>query len=164
MGQPFDNFLLKKANLGILQYLAEHPKAIGKATTVDGLLSMLVKAGLRIERSDVIDVLKACAHEGSGKFYVGRHGRKSRIIWLTDRTELAKRILHERGQAITTEIDRRPTPDATGRMEEEDDTPPMLRYPFMLRNRLEITLELPADLTAQEATRMSEFIKTLPLG
>jgi hypothetical protein len=164
MKSTFANFLLNEAQPEILQYLAAHPKGVGKETTVDGLRKALTKAGLRVERSDVIYVLKACAHDGAGKFYVGRHGRKSRIIWLKDRTEVAKKVLEERGQMTGGTGIAPPSQSGTTYVEEEEDSAIMLRYPFMLRNRLEITLELPADLTIQEGTRLSEFIKTLPLG
>ena len=164
MAQTLTGYLVKKANVEILRYLAEHPRPIGKATSVNGLHNSLTKAGLRVERSDVINVLKAAAQEGAGKFYVGRHGRKSRIIWTTDRSVLAKRILTERGEVSNKPgTATAPAPDPA-RGEEEEDAVGMLRYPFMLRNRLEITLELPTDLTMQEATRLSDFIKTLPLG
>lgn len=38
----------------------------------------------------------------------------------------------------------------------------MLTHKFRLRADLEISLELPADLSIKEVARVSEFLKTLP--
>jgi hypothetical protein len=155
--------VLKEANPKIIQHLAEHRQSVGTATTVDFLHEKFMEQGLHIRRSEVIDVLKACADEGVGTFYTGRHGKKSRIVWRKDRSEFAKDILRQRGQP-SGETTEEPAPDATAQTEEENSSIPMMRYPFILRTKLEISVELPKDLTVQEANRLSDFIKTLPLA
>jgi hypothetical protein len=39
----------------------------------------------------------------------------------------------------------------------------IVTYSFRLRGDLDVTLELPADLTEREAGRLAGFIETLPL-
>ncbi len=49
--------------------------------------------------------------------------------------------------------------------EDECDVPAgTLRHAYRLRQDLMINLELPANLTTKEATRLAEFIKTLPFA
>jgi hypothetical protein len=47
--------------------------------------------------------------------------------------------------------------------EQEEVVEDMLSHAYNLRTNLQVTFDLPADLSASEADRLAAFIKTLPI-
>lgn len=56
---------------------------------------------------------------------------------------------------------REPAPALSHEWRELADRPQLHRYPFPLRDDLDVSLALPRDLTADEAERLAVFIRTL---
>jgi hypothetical protein len=127
------------------------------STKVDSLETRLRRAGHELPRRDVVGVLKQLADAGCGNFVTGRRGQPSRLEWSVQLTSVAKAARGE-GSAVA-KLD----PTETEVPEEEDDVPAgLLRHPFRLRPELTLSLDLPENLTAKEAMRLADFVKTLP--
>ena len=67
------------------------------------------------------------------------------------------------GQAAAGETDQLEEVSPEDEREENGDND-FFEHKFHLRPDLSVTIELPTDLTPQEAARMSRFIETLPLN
>jgi hypothetical protein len=127
------------------------------STKVERLETRLRRAGHELARRDVVAVLKQLADAGCGSFITGRRGQSSRLEWSVQMISVAKAAKGE-GAAV-----ERLDPAEPNAPEEDDDVPAgLVKHPYRLRQDLTLSLELPANLTAKEALRLGEFIKTLP--
>jgi hypothetical protein len=137
----------------IFEYLASREKN-RSTTTVDRLLTVLASVGSSLARGDVIDTLRTLGDAGCGVFVTGRRGKLSRFEWGqgVSMISVARAAIGE-----TTEVES-VTPEEV----EEEVSDTMLDHPFRLRPDLLITLMLPMDLTKAEATRLTQFIQSLP--
>ena len=90
---------------------------------------------------------------GCGSFKVGRKGHQSRFEWDVKMVGV--------GQAAAGETEQveEVSPEEAG---EENRGNSLFKHTFRLRPDQSVTVELPADLTSQEAARMARFIETLP--
>jgi hypothetical protein len=105
-----------------------------------------------LDRATVIEVFRRFEQLDLGKFTVGRRGQPSRLEW--------RYRLQDVGQAAAGELTEI---DEAGTLEDEEAAAARTtRHTFQLRPESSIALELPSDLTAHEAQRLAEFIKTLP--
>jgi len=121
-------------------------------TTVDRILANVLSDGAQVSRADVIFVFKELEVCGCGIFRTGRKGFLSRFEWTVGMVSV--------GQAAAGEIDR---VEAIAEEETGEEEGSMFQHAFRLRRDFTAKFELPADLTLAEATRLAEFIKTLPL-
>jgi hypothetical protein len=103
------------------------------------------KAGIKVYRHDVIRMLQSLQGEERGWFWIGRRGHESRFDFYASSIEMAKVAAGE--TAVPKKVPAPPT---------------MINHKFRLRAVLEISLELPSDLTDKEVTRIADFLKTLP--
>lgn len=125
-------------------------------TKVERLEIRLHQAGHEFSHKDVITFLKEIEKAGCGRFVIGRRGQPSRFEWDVQVISVAKAAKGEEVAVARLEPGM-PEP------QEDDDVPAgVLRHPYRLRQDLTVNLELPGDLTSQEALRLAEFIKTLP--
>jgi hypothetical protein len=134
-----------------------------KEQNVDRLLRNIAKEGSQASRSDVVRVLKSLEKAGCGKFIVGRGGHPSRFRWDVEMVAVGG---YAAGQpTVIEEIDPgTPTEEEAERVSESLPSRGVqeITHTFRLRPDLPITFGLPVDLTAAEAARLSDFIKTLP--
>ena len=116
----------------------------------DGLASPL---GGNVPQGDVIWVFRKLKNFGCGSFKVGRKGHQSRFEWDVKMVGV--------GQAAAGETEQveEVSPEEAG---EENRSNSLFKHTFRLRPDQSVTVELPADLTSQEAARMARFIETLP--
>jgi hypothetical protein len=120
-------------------------------TKVDRILSILKKEGNDLSRGQIIEFFKVLETLGAGKFVTGRRGWPSRFVWDVGLVSLAK-IAGGESQELQNKA-------AASLADEEGET---LSHIFHLRPDLQIKIELPADLTVSEASRLSDFVKSLP--
>ena len=120
-------------------------------TKVDRIIHTLTKDGTEISRGQILEVFKELERMGCGNFVTGRRGWPSRFVWDVGIVSLGKMAGGESAELQTNVV------TATG--EEQAET---LMHSFHLRPDLEVKIELPADLTSAEASRLSEFIKAIP--
>jgi hypothetical protein len=134
-----------------------------RETTVDRLLQVLSQGGSEVSRRELIALLQSLEPVGAGDFVVGRRGQPSRFRWAVGMVGLAKAARGDADAAIESI-------DITERASEPDDeqstvlTLPadFIAHVYQLRPGTQVTLNLPANLTSREATRLAEFIRTLP--
>lgn len=122
-------------------------------TTLDGLTAGLSENGEAISRSDVLELFRELEGLGFGKFIVGRRGRDSRFRWAVDPVDLAA-IAAEDGRPRETVRAGKGTVDASG-----EGT---ITHRYVLRPGFVVDLTLPGDLSGAEASRLADFIRTLP--
>jgi hypothetical protein len=132
-------------------------------TTVDALLSRLSTEPIPISRAEVIKFFQRLEELGCGKFISGRKGHRSRFTWAVRLTDVA-RAAAAAGQSVN--IAAAPPADPAAELEEVEEAEQnnLLEHRFHLRKDLDVHFDLPGDLTAAEATRLSAFIQTLPFN
>lgn len=116
-----------------------------RTVEVRQLTDRMGKAGIKVYRHDVIRMLQSLQGEERGWFWIGRRGHESRFDFYASSIEMAKVAASE----IAAPKKAAPPPT-------------MITHKFRLRADLEISLELPSDLTDKEVTRIADFLKTLP--
>lgn len=126
-------------------------------TKVDNLLYLTVE-NRPIKRGEIIRVFQELEAIGCGSFVVGRKGHGSRFEWTVGLPSVGKAAAGEDlpVEAISDEE----------RQEEAAQVPEGERklYTFPLRPNMDVRLELPLDLSLAEASRLSDFIKSLPFN
>lgn len=115
---------------------------------------------LQVTRNRVIEVMRALEAAGVGRFVVGRKGHPSRFEWSNSPISVGRVAS---GASDSFEPLRREQPMKWPSRGEEREAHP-LTHRFRLRKDLEVSIELPEDLTASEATRLADFIRTLPFS
>jgi hypothetical protein len=123
-------------------------------TSVERLLSFLSEAGPTCSKTEVIQFFKALEEAGCGLFILGRKGRPSRFKWSLNLISVGRAAA---GNAASVEA----MPEVNHEPEHEAST---LTHKYVLRPDFVLSLELPADLSVSEASRLAEFIKTLPFS
>lgn len=104
-------------------------------TTVDELEDTAANTQVDVDRRDLVRMMKKMGEEGFGRFIVGRHDHPTRIKWSP------KLLEGDRARNVGDSIE----------------------HLYKLRPTHEpISIELPVDLTTEEARRLSSFILTLP--
>jgi len=88
-----------------------------------------------------------------GKFIPGRHNHRSRFAWEVELTSVARAAAGEPREPQLAESD-------SGVEDDSDDW--LLTHTFHLREDFEAHVDLPYDLTREEADRFAMFIKALP--
>jgi len=122
--------------------LRRHPQTLELA--VDDLVTSLRGEKRTADRNAIVKNLRAYQGMGLGSFKAGRKGHQSRMKW-------------------------RMTPNAlnaqTGSNGVAGNTSPtrLLDFPVLLRPGLSITVTLPEDLSGDEADRVAEYIRSLPI-
>ena len=136
----------------VLDHFASRERNWG-TTTVDRIHRNLLNEGQNISRREVIGVFRELENWGCGSFMIGRKGWKSRFEWNVQMVGV--------GQAAAGETEQveKVSPEEAG---EENEGNSLFKHTFRLRYDQSVTVELPVDLTAQEAVRMARFIETLP--
>lgn len=130
-------------------------------TKLEQLLLRLNKARIGIAKSDVIRVLRKLEELGCGSFRTGRKGHPTRFEWKYLQVSVGEAAA---GGTQSVEEISSSTDDDYG--DEEAATKPVpagaIQHTFQLRPNWQIEVRLPADLSAREAGRISDFVKTLP--
>ncbi len=130
-------------------------------TTVDRLQAALRSEGHDLGRGEILEVLKALAAAGSGVFVIGRKGHPSRFEWSVNLVDLGRSAS---GEAVKVETIASPPSATRPRVVADEDEDALVEHRYRLRPDLELRLDLPTSLSAAEASRISDFIKTLPFG
>ncbi len=118
-------------------------------TEVDRLEQLLPN----VSRAEIIDVFKRLDDLGFGQFLVGRRGAASRFVWTVSLISVGKAAT---GQGTVEAV-----------VDDDDEarpaTPPRtIAHEYRLRPTFTVQISLPEDLSAREASRIADFIRTLP--
>lgn len=116
-----------------------------------------------VATSEAVRVLKELADIGCGRFVVGRHGKKSRLVWFYSLISVGQvaRGEAEDFEELESEIDDDEILNLE-ELEDGDDTGDLTSHSFQLRPDLIVRFSLPTDITSREADRIAAFVKTLP--
>jgi hypothetical protein len=119
-------------------------------TKLHRMLQHLGNDGHEVKKSAVIAAFRELEEAGCGQYVEGRHGWPSRFVW-------SVKTLHVSAAARGDHALEQDLED-----NDAEDDPELLEHSFNLRPGVVVTMELPADLTKGEASRLAAFIQTLP--
>ena len=147
----------------ILNHLSEGQSK--RVTSVKRLERRLSRKGSQVDRPEIVRFFQRLHEIGLGEFASGEDGRRPRFLWGFPNAQLAQIA---NGEAWTLE----PMTDAVPEEEEGGDEESAetnangsaIKHVFRLRENFSVKIRLPADLTANEAFRLADFIKTLPFS
>jgi hypothetical protein len=151
LGKLQELYSRNKVAAAVLDHFAGRKYAM-RETSVDRVLTVMRNQGARISRGELIEVFRNLEAAGCGTFVLGRRGRPSRFRWQVDLVSVGRAAAGE-GKQIEDISD-----DAV----EEETGEQTLTHLFQLRPDQQVSLELPRDLTPREASRLADFIRTLP--
>jgi len=137
----------------VLDHIANRARNLRKIT-VDRILTSISTEGKELSRGDVISVFRELENCGCGTFITGRKGHPSRFEWRVQMTSVGRVAAGESEQIEEV------APDEMS----EEESGSLVMHTYRLRPDVPITLELPIDLTPQEASRIARFIETLPFN
>lgn len=133
----------------------------GKELTVDNFSRLL-----DTRPAKVVKVMKDLQKAGFGRFFAGRRGRLSRLCWSWGSTEQgpaprprASEAPSSLGRSVPFAADEAPLQSLR---RPEDHSDGLHRIDYRLRKDFSVELVLPADISAEEAERLSKFILALP--
>lgn len=146
------------------EVLRTHPQAkivlgqIGKAargseSSVDVIEDWFEGTQVQVERREIVDVFKALDAANAGRFIVGRRTKPSRFRWGMDWPGVA---MHAEDDADSDSggWDHANDPDG-GEVR-------LVEHRYRLRPNYEVLIELPTNLSQVEASRLADFVRTLP--
>ncbi len=143
----FDDFALRERNK--------------KESTVDRLRDILTNGGYNASRGEVIRFLKRLASLGCCVFKTGRRKHPSRARWNVSLVSLG-RVASGQSQEFEEVRPDEAEESETGISQAEPSSNTMrVTYPLRPDLLLEIS-PVPKNMTAREAQRLADFIKTLP--
>ena len=125
-------------------------------TSVDRLFARLNNGGNRhkISRPQIVQTFKRLEELDCGYFISGRWNNPSRFAWTKSLISVGRAA---KGEVKELEI----APENNSEDDETSDND-TVAHEYNLRPDFRVTVELPFDLTAKEATRLATFVKTLP--
>ncbi|HXJ56482.1 MAG TPA: hypothetical protein VNU68_07460 [Verrucomicrobiae bacterium] len=148
----------QRAARTLLDYAARQTStAIGAKMTVDSLHGILnCEENAAVSRRALIGTLRAFAQAGCGRFFAGRHGQPSRFVWAVPLATVGAAVVGDTSVSSSPKTTRTPAIRGGG--------PGLFSHPFRLRPDLIVSMNLPNDLTGQEADRLARFVQTLPFS
>ena len=132
-----------------------------EVTKLDILLLRLSNASKPAPRADAINVLRKLQEFGCGDFIAGRKGHPTRFEWQYDLVSVGKAAA---GENQHVEEIQSIAEVESGDDDTADGCGNTIEHKYQLRPDWQAEITLPVDLTAREAMRLSEFIKTLPFN
>lgn len=121
-------------------------------TKVDRILSVLANEGNQFSRGDVVELFRSLEELGCGQFVAGRRGWPSRFVWYVGMVSVGRAAAGE-PQVIQ---------DISAESADPESSSDSLKHVFHLRPEIQVSIDLPSDLSSAEAERLSSFIRTLP--
>jgi len=120
-------------------------------TKLHRIIGHLKSEAYEFKRAEIIAAFRKLEEADVGKYVEGRHGWPSRFVW-------EAKSLHIASHA-TDGLPPIQEPESEDEPSEEAD---FIEHTFVLRPDISISLELPSDLSSQEASRLAMFLKSLP--
>lgn len=136
-----------------MEYLAareREPK--NRETPVDEL------EALGEPRPAAIQFFRDLAAAGCGQFLAGRRTKKTRLAWERKSKEVARDFLNFPSGVGDSES----TIPQTNEQEAAPVVSHFHRHEFLLRPGVQVSIELPLDITTEESIRLADFVRALP--
>ncbi len=121
-------------------------------TSLHRITYYLEQNGQYFNRSDIIAAFRSLEDAECGKYVEGRHGWKSRFVW-----SVKSKLVSGAAQGTQTKAALIADDDSHEGVVQDE----MIEHTYVLRPDLTISIELPADLSRNEANRLSQFIDSL---
>lgn len=135
----------------ICNHMSQRSKSQNE-TALHRIAHYLEKEGADVKRSELIYAFRQLEESECGKYVEGRHGWKSRFVWSVKSKLVAGAAQgEETGADLISQEER----------DEETIEDEMLEHTYILRPDLIVNFELPADISRNEAQRLSQFIDSL---
>ena len=133
-----------------------------RVTKVAALEARLRRTGHKIPRREIVPVLKQLAEAGCGRFVLGRGEQPTRLKWSVSSISVGKVASGEEIEVDWFDEGQLSIEEMLDDDSDADSLVEMLQHSYRIRPDLEIKLALPEDLTSVEASRLAEFVRTLP--
>jgi len=159
-----DQFRERKMNIELLKSAYQDNEAVKaicdhmaaraqnqNETMLHRIVMHLEHDGWDFRKDDVRSALRQLESAGCGRYVIGRHGWKSRFVWAV-KSQLVSAAASGIQSAESLEEDE---------TEEVVVDEGLLEHTFWLRPDFAVTVDLPVDLTANEAQRLSDFVRAL---
>ena len=157
----------------LLDYLGRRQRDWSELT-IDHLLRIVRAEGVTVHRSQGVGLIKDLAEMGLGQMILGRGQKgKTRLVW-----HYSPKAIGRAAAGTQEDIPELPESDSTtanGRLSNTGDAASsdhlnsddeleieFIPHEMQLRPDLAIQIELPVDLTNQEANRLSLFVRAIP--
>lgn len=124
-----------------------------KRFSADLPLDVVSRAVPRASKSDLLAIFKEMEDLGLAELRLGRRGFKTRLTWVASPVDVVR--------AWTGELQEVLLEDGSD-VEEEVESADFVEHIYQLRRDLQIRLELPADLSEKEASKLARWLETLP--
>lgn len=121
-------------------------------TTTHRIQHHLENENQEFRRADLIAAFRALEEADCGRYVEGRRGWPSRFVW-----EVKSLLVAEVATGVADPAAVEGDDDLDDETEEND----VLEHVFVLRPEMSISIELPSNLTASEANRLSQFVACL---
>ena len=141
----------------VVQAICDHMAARERnqnETKLHRMLRHLTNDGVDLKRSELIAAFHALEDAGCGQYVEGRHGWRSRFVWEVKTLDVSAAA---KGQQT---LERDVSSDDA--VDQPDEDVELIEHSFVLRPDLTVSVELPADLTKSEASRLAAFLQALP--
>lgn len=143
----------------IIDYFADRQRN-SKETRPESLIAAIKRGtGRRIERRRIIEFFRLLERARCGKYIEGRLGHPSRFSWDVGLVSVGSA---SRGDVKV--VDGKPDDEMDEAEEPSTNRPTLMLHRFNLRSDLELSIELPTDLTISEASRLADYVRTLPFS
>lgn len=135
----------------VLKELSAMPRQ--DETLIENFEQKIVRKHEEVSRREIVSVFKRLEEYGAGEFIPGRRGHPSRFRWEVDSLNI--------GEESTNPTPAAPAVTAANHITESPKTL-LISHHYQLRPDLLISLNLPTDITTTEASRLGQFINSLP--
>ena len=141
---------------GFLDFVATRQKNLSE-TSVERAERALSSLGQTVTRGNVVEIFKTLSELGIGEFIVGRRGAPTRFKWAVPMTDVGRAA---RGQLIELALEDRDS--EAHEIHLINPAANVIQHSFNLRADFVASILLPSDLSDREASRLADYIKTLP--
>lgn len=109
-----------------------------------------------------INMARKLEEVGVGRFVTGRHKNPTRLVWTMRSDSVGQVARGDHDQLVRLSNEGNSEDEDEGETDENAVGAGDIVHSFHLRPEQTIHLQLPSDLSRQEASRLSDFIKSLP--
>jgi len=107
-------------------------------------------------RSEMVRAFRLIGQVGLGDLLMGRKGKKTRLSWLVSPSDIERAVRGDVAEVISL------GGNDSVISEDDDEDEDLVTHEYRLRRDLVVSIELPEDLTPKEASRLSQWLLTVP--